>query len=138
MLPSPEELYLSKLQDGQLQRMIDQHVEESVENFRIANIRAHYDRQWIKDRLADLESVIMKLDSSSRSDVLNPPILCFTDRALKDTLFKLDVMSGALDKLSHADFDFFDNRTVQVGQAVVSFSQEPLKAYKYANIASLS
>ena len=111
---------------------------ESKEDLRIAQIRAYYDQIFVKERINELEAMIMKLDSSVKSDVLNPPTLCFTDRALRDCLFKLDVLSGALNKLTHSDFDFYEHRSVQIHQDILTFAQEPLRAFKYANVTNLN
>ena len=135
---NPEEFYVQKLLTGQIQRLIAQQISESKEDLRIAQIRAHYDQIFVKERINELEAMIMKLDSSVKSDVLNPPTLCFTDRALRDCLFKLDVLSGALNKLTHSDFDFYEHRSVQIHQDILTFAQEPLRAFKYANVTNLN
>ena len=67
-----------------------------------------------------------------------PPALCFTDRAIKDTLFKLDAQSGSLIRLSNLSFEFFENRSVQLGNDILAFSQEPLRATQYVGVTNMT
>lgn len=73
-----------------------------------------------------------------KGHLLSAPALCFTDRAIKDTLFKLDAENETLIRLTNVSFDFFEHRSVQVGCDILAFSQEPLRAIQYVGISNMA
>ena len=89
--------YISSFRQGQLIGIIDRQIEECEEDYHKASIRANNDEPVVATKVAELEALLASLGSTKPGDFRKgPPALCFADRAIKDTLFKLDVSSGTL------------------------------------------